>query len=298
MSNRSWFYAAGDQQQGPFSEDQLQDFIARGGVRAETYVWTEGMPAWQRAGDVPGLLNRGTAPGAAMPPILTRPAAAPMTGGMAGGGMAGASLSVDFNMWGMLGRAIVFVIGFLLVIPAPWVATSFYKWFVAHVRVPQRPNLEFTGQPTDIGWVFMLLALTSYADVTGIHCFRLILIPVQACLSWMTVKWIVANISSNGQPLQFTFMGEALHYVGWYVLLNISFITIIGWAWVTTAWTRWMFRHVDGTRREIVFNAGGLDVLWRTILFGIGCAFIIPIPWVLRWYTRWYVSQIALLPRA
>ena len=59
-----------------------------------------------------------------------------------------------------------------------------------------------------------------------------------------------------------------------------------------------MFRHVDGTRREIVFNAGGLDVLWRTILFGIGCAFIIPIPWVLRWYTRWYVSQIALLPRA
>ncbi|HVV43301.1 MAG TPA: GYF domain-containing protein [Nitrobacter sp.] len=291
MSNRSWFYAAGDQQQGPFSEDQLRDFIARGAVRADTYVWTEGMPAWQRAGDIPGLLNRGTAPDAAMPSTLSR-TAAPMTG------TGGASLSVDFSLWEMLGRAIVFVIGFLLVIPAPWVATSFYKWFVGHVRVPQRPNLEFAGQPMDIWWVFVLLALTTYAGVTGIPYLRLILIPVQAYLSWMTVRWIVANISSNGQPLQFTFMGEALHYVGWYVLLNISFITIIGWAWVTTAWTRWMFRHVDGPRREIVFNASGLDVLWRTLVFAVGCAFIIPIPWVLGWYTRWYVSQIALVERA
>ena len=31
--------------------------------------------------------------------------------------------------------------------------------------------------------------------------------------------------------------------------------------------------------------------------FGIGCAFLIPIPWVLRWYTNWYVSQFALAER-
>jgi hypothetical protein len=213
-------------------------------------------------------------------------------------GYSGIALSADFSIWEMVGRALIFVIGFLLVIPAPWVATSFYRWFASCIRVPQRPNLGFSGQPMDIWWVFMLLAACTYADFTGIPFARLLVIPVQAYLSWMTMKWIVANITSNGQPVQLSFLGDALHYVGWYVLLSISFITIIGWAWVTTAWTRWMFRNIEGTRREIVFNASGLDVLWRTLVFAIGCAFIIPIPWVLGWYTRWYLSQVALAPRA
>jgi hypothetical protein len=38
-------------------------------------------------------------------------------------------------------------------------------------------------------------------------------------------------------------------------------------------------------------------VLWRTLVFSIGCAFIIPIPWLLRWYTKWYASQFALVER-
>jgi hypothetical protein len=293
MSNRSWFFAAGDQQQGPYSEEQLRDFIARGSVRADTYVWTEGMAAWQRAGDVPGLLSGGP-PGA--PPMPPRPRAGQAVANA--DGYSGIALSADFSIWALVGRALVFVIGFLLVIPAPWVAVSFYRWFVSCIRVPQRPNLGFSGQPMDIWWVFMLLAACTYADFTGIPFARLIVIPALAYLSWMTVKWIVANITSNGQPLQLSFLGDALHYVGWYVLLSISFITIIGWAWVTTAWTRWLFRNIEGTRREIVFNASGLDVLWRTLVFAIGCAFIIPIPWVLGWYTRWYISQIALAPRA
>jgi hypothetical protein len=293
MSNRSWFFAVGDQQQGPYSEEQLRDFIARGSVRTDTYVWTEGMAAWQRAGDVPGLLSSGP-PGA--PPMPPRPG--PGQALAHADGYSGIALSADFSIWALVGRALVFVIGFLLVIPAPWVAVSFYRWFVSCIRVPQRPNLGFSGQPMDIWWVFMLLAACTYGGATGIPYLRIILIPVQAYLSWMTVKWIVANITSNGQPLQLSFIGDALHYVGWYVLLSISFITIIGWAWVTTAWTRWMFRNIDGTRREIIFNASGLDVLWRTLVFAIGCAFIIPIPWVLGWYTRWYFSQIALAPRA
>jgi hypothetical protein len=58
MAERSWFYAAGGQQQGPVSEAQLRDLIARGTVTADTLVWSEGMAAWQRAGEVPGLFQR------------------------------------------------------------------------------------------------------------------------------------------------------------------------------------------------------------------------------------------------
>jgi hypothetical protein len=45
-------------------------------------------------------------------------------------------------------------------------------------------------------------------------------------------------------------------------------------------------------------SATGLEMLWRTLVFGVAAVFIIPIPWVMRWYTTWYVSQFALVERA
>ena len=92
----------------------------------------------------------------------------------------------------------------------------------------------------------------------------------------MVVRWVAANLSSNGQPLPIAFNGSALGYVGWQVLLYVSFITIVGWAWVVTAWMRWVCRNIDGTQREVIFTATGLEVLWRTIVFVIACIFIIP----------------------
>jgi hypothetical protein len=55
-------------------------------------------------------------------------------------------------LWGFLGRSIVFAIGFLLVIPAPWVAVWAYRWFFSRVHVPGRPNLAFeAGSATSGG---------------------------------------------------------------------------------------------------------------------------------------------------
>ncbi len=39
-------------------------------------------------------------------------------------------------------------------------------------------------------------------------------------------------------------------------------------------------------------------MLWRTLVFVIACAFIIPIPWMMRWYAQWFVSQFELVERA
>lgn len=288
MSNRSWFFASQGQQQGPYPEVQLREFIASGTVTAETLVWSEGMAGWQKAGDIPGLLS-----GASGPPPAPHARASAGSGAQTGGG----SLSVDFSIWSLFGRALLFLIGFLFVIPAPWVATSFYGWFVDRLRVPQRPNLGFTGRPGDIWYVFVILALCGYAGFSRVSYLPLILIPLQAFLSWMTVRWIVANISSEGRPLPLAFAGSPWAYVGWYLLLYVSVITIIGWAWVITAWVRWMCRNIAGTRRDIVFNASGWQMLWRTVVFGLAAALIIPIPWVMGWYARWYVSQFALVER-
>jgi GYF domain 2 len=288
MSNRSWFFASEGKQQGPYPEVRLREFIASGTVTAETLVWTEGMTGWQKAGDIPGLLSGVSGP----PPV-------PHSRAFAGSGaQTGGSLSVDFSIWALFGRALLFLIGFLFVIPAPWVATSFYGWFVERLRVPQRPNLGFTGQPGDIWYVFVLLALFSYAGLSGVAYLQYILLPVQGYLSWMTVRWFVANISSNGQRLPLTFTGEPLIYVGWYLLGIVSIVTIIGWAWVMTALTQWVCRNIAGTRREVTFIASGWQVLWRTILFALGVVLIIPIPWALSWYARWIVSQFELVERA
>jgi len=287
MSNRSWFFASQGKQQGPYPEAQLREFIANGTVTAETLVWSEGMTGWQKVGDIPGLLAGASGP----PPV-------PQRGGLSvsGGTATGQSLSVDFSIWALLGRALLFLIGFLLVIPAPWTETSFYRWFVERLRVPQRPDPGFTGKPGDIWYVFVIQGLCSYAGFSDSY-LPLIVIPLEAFLSWMTIRWIVANLSSQGPHLALTFAGSPWAYLGWYVLLYVSVITIIGWAWVTTAWIRWICRNIAGTRRTILFNASGWQVLWRTLVFALAAAFIIPIPWAMGWYARWYVSQFVLVER-
>jgi hypothetical protein len=57
MASRSWFYASDGQQNGPFSEVELREFITRGIVRPTTLVWGDGMSEWTKAGDIPGFLR-------------------------------------------------------------------------------------------------------------------------------------------------------------------------------------------------------------------------------------------------
>jgi hypothetical protein len=285
MAERTWFYASEGKQQGPYPEQQFRDMIARGAVSGETLVWSEGLSGWQRAGDIPGLIAGG-------PPAVGRP------GAVAAGGMqAGGALSSEFSTFGLFGRVLLMFVGLLLVIPAPWVATILYRWVVERLRVPGRPNLAFTGQPLDIWWVFMLTGLLFYASLVESSWLPIVVLPVNAFLGWLTIKWIAANIGSDGQKLPVTFEGSPWGYIGWYVLLVVSGITIIGWAWVTTALMRWICRNISGTRRTVVFNGSGWGVLWRTFLFVLACIPIIPIPWVMAWLARWYVSQFAVVER-
>jgi hypothetical protein len=60
---------------------------------------------------------------------------------------------------------------------------------------------------------------------------------------------------------------------------------------------RWICSNIEGTRREIVFKATGLEYLWRAVVFLLGCALIIPIPWVARWFLGWQASQLVLVER-
>jgi hypothetical protein len=293
MAERSWFYAAGGQQQGPVSEAQLRDLMGRGTVSAETLVWSEGMAAWQKAGEVPGLLS-----GAATPPAFPGPGGTIPTTASFGGASA---LSVDFGIWDYVWRTIVASIGTILVIPAPWAIVWYLNWMVSCVHVPGRPNLSFTGQPLTIApWFFgaIILDIAAYwlTDDQSQGLTNLVSL-VWLVLYWLFIRWFIANLASNGQPLGLSFSGSFWAYFGWNLLGAVSIITIIGWAWVYTAMIRWFCRNIQGTRRQVVFKGTGVQYLWRVIVTAIASGFIIPIPWVMRWLLRWQASQTELVER-
>ena len=285
MSDRSWFLAYQGQQQGPYPEAQFREFIATGTVRADTLVWSEGMTGWQRAGEIPGLMSRMPQP----PPVAgAMPAIAR--------DIDGSGLSVDLPLWPFFGWCLLLVIGNVLVIPSPWTATSYYRWIFPRFDVPGRPNLAFEGKVGDIWYVIVLLALSSYAGQIN-NYVQLIVFVAQAVLSWMLLRWVLASLSSNGRLLGLEFNGSVWGFIGWQLLMILAMLTIIGWAWVATAWMRWLCRNIAGSRRELAFNGTGLEVLWRTFAMVVGCIFLIPIPWVIRWYAQWFVSQLELLER-
>jgi uncharacterized RDD family membrane protein YckC len=48
----TWYYAQGDRQQGPASEEEFQGLVASGVVRPETLVWHSGMAEWRPYSEV------------------------------------------------------------------------------------------------------------------------------------------------------------------------------------------------------------------------------------------------------
>ena len=77
MSNvAEWFYARGDQQQGPVTLDGLRALAAAGQLVGTDLVWQNGTPDWRPAAEVPEIFQAPTAAAA--------PAAMPMSPGYPG----------------------------------------------------------------------------------------------------------------------------------------------------------------------------------------------------------------------
>lgn len=289
MSERTWFYAFDGKQQGPYPDTEFRNLIARGVVTADTLVWSEGMAGWQRAGDIPDL-----DPGASRPPAMPGSGVSPVHGGGYGGG----PLSIDFGILEFTWRSIVLMIGLLLIIPAPWALVWYMNWLVPCMQVPGRPNLSFTGSAmTIVPWYFGAVVLAIAVAFVGSELLSNLMFLVQMALYWLLMKWVLANLASSGQPLGISFSGSIWAYLGWSILGVLSIFTIIGWAWVYVAWLRWVCRNIQGTRREVFFIGAGLDFLWRAIVAAIASCFIIPIPWMYRWMSRWLASQTVLAER-
>jgi hypothetical protein len=117
---------------------------------------------------------------------------------------------------------------------------------------------------------------------------------VLAALTVLVFRWFCANLKSEDGTLTLAFEGGIWPYVGLYVLLAISFLTIVGWAWVIRYMMRWLCRNVHGTA-SFDFTGSGLAILWRTVVAILLTILIIPIPWVHRWLANWFISQLSVI---
>jgi membrane protease subunit (stomatin/prohibitin family) len=70
LPSLAWYVAANGQSRGPFTPEQLVRAIGTGEVTPQSHVWTQGMPAWQPAGQVSQLAGHfGAAPPPPPPPM-------------------------------------------------------------------------------------------------------------------------------------------------------------------------------------------------------------------------------------
>lgn len=144
-------------------------------------------------------------------------------------------LRPSFPVWGLLGRGLLYIIGQLLVIPAPWTTTELYRFLCEHVSLPDGQRLHFAGRPGDIWYILVGLAVLGWlhqvhhAGVSGAATLVTVFIMVPV------LRWFCANVRTGDDKLRLSFTGEVLAYVGWNILFIVSFVTIIGWAWVAKA---------------------------------------------------------------
>ena len=270
---RTWYVLIAGQQSGPYPEEQLRDWVVRGQVAGDALICSEGMTEWVKAGEFFGRTAT------------------------SGGRFSSQPMEFVAGVGALFGRTLLLIFGILLVIPAPWAITYFYQWFIAHLRLPRVSRLEFTGTPGDKWIICIILALGGYIGAFKNPAFQLVPLFLQPYLSLLLIRWVIGKLTADGRPLPLRFTGGYWRFFGWYLLIALSMFTIIGWAWVIAANMRWVCRKVEGTNTQVTFTGTGLEILWRTLVFVFSAIVIIPIPWTLHWYTRWFMRQFSLESR-
>jgi GYF domain 2 len=309
-----------NQRQGPVSEDNVFQLVSESVIVGESLLWTAGMTDWRRADSFdrfatlfertvvmppspagpsrPATPQPAEAPASAFvsaptaAPTFSRPAPARAASSGPASAPSGA-LVASLPVWGLFGYALLTLLGSIVVVPSPWTSTMLYRFVFDHVALPNGTRFRFTGQPADIWPVFVGISLT----------FWLRQVPYgglpAALISWvlgvLVLRWLCQKLETEHGPLNLSFQGEILPYIGWNVLLIVSCITIVGWAWVMQYMLRWICQNVRGAC-GFEFHGTGLEILWRTLVTVFGSIFLIPIPWLLQWYMNWIISRIHVVP--
>jgi hypothetical protein len=205
--------------------------------------------------------------------------------------------TIEFAGWLLLA-----ILSAIIVIPLAWTLAAFGRWFARNLRVDPGVNVTFTGTPVEIlGWLLLSVLISLIFSLLRKEQVPLtVLLPAavaggcfQMFIHYSILRWVVGKIElSSGPPLHFdgTFMG----YIGYRILLGLSFITVIGWAWVLSSYYSWVVEHTRGEGVVLRCEVPALDVLGRTVAAILCFIPVVTIPWACMWYTRWLVGCMTI----
>ena len=202
--------------------------------------------------------------------------------------------------WGLLACLLS-----LLIIPAAWGAVVLYRWFVQNLSFSDGTVASFEGRGGQVWGYFVIGTLLGLApqlsrlvkDPTDallvLIVLPILLLPISTAIWLKIMRWFFSSIKlSCGTNL--TFKGNYCPFLGWMLLVILSFYTIIGWAWATVAMLRWICRNIEAGHNQLEFLGSGWGLLWRCLVAGLSSILIIPIPWVWLWVIRWVTGNMLI----
>ena len=215
------------------------------------------------------------------------------------------SLTFRSGALAAFGYIVLYCISFAFLIPAAWGAAALLRWAARSIERSDGGHIRFEGRGSQAWPLFIAIVLLSLLPQVSrvmmgrdggplyILLLTVILVPLVAAVKLAIYRWIVGNMlfTPGGQAqLRAPYWG----YLGWMLLLQLSFLTIIGWAWVAVAMMRWLARNVQGAYR-LEFTGTGWGLLWRALVWTLGMVCIIPIPWIIRWIYCWLAENTVVL---
>ena len=186
-------------------------------------------------------------------------------------------------MWGLFWRLLLVILGNLVVIPAPWTSTMLYRYFAENTWLPSGRRLMFAGKAGDIWYVFILLAVLGLLGQMR-PLALLITLPLSFMLNYLVFRWLCDKVGSEDGSLKLAFTGSFWGYLGWSLLMLVS----IGddhrlglGAQVLPAMD--MPKHQRHAQFRLRRDRAGASC-GEPSCSVLASVFLIPIPWVLRWY--------------
>jgi hypothetical protein len=201
-------------------------------------------------------------------------------------------------------RAMRWIWDCVVALPLAWVLAAFARWFAHHLRLDPGVDVKFTGPGREIlGWILLTLLVSvpivllpipgKLDDLPFYLPFAISCLVLGLILHYFILRWAIAKIElSSGPPLRFE--GSLVDYLGYQALLIVSFLTIIGWAWVLSSYFDWLAEHTCGDGIVFRCDVPGGEILWRTFAALLGSIPIVTIPWAWMWYLRWLVSCVTI----
>jgi hypothetical protein len=189
----------------------------------------------------------------------------------------------------------------------------YFRWLLNNIRVRSGTRFSFHGAIGDLYAFFFAFAALGVVDQvmeTWLESFgpedergfaiamialsfALATQAIAATINLLWLKWQCESIGATS-GVRIACVAPTAGFVVRYLLMIVSAVTIIGWAWVAVWFARWVARHLESEGRAIHFRGTGLQLLWRTVCMVLGSLPIVSIPWTIAWMYRWGFSQIEI----